>query len=81
MKIGKCRSCGAEIIWAYMLPGKKAAPIDAAATYDGNIVLRDHGSSVVAHILAPGDHRSDNEPTYTSHFATCPDADEWRTRG
>ena len=43
---GRCRSCGAEILWCLTAAGKKA-PIDR----DGR-----------------------------SHFATCPDAAEWRRR-
>lgn len=80
MSVAKCRSCGADIVWAYMMPGGKAAPIDAVSTPNGNVVLRNSRGvvGIVGHVLAPGDHRSDTEPTYTSHFATCPDADEWR---
>lgn len=43
---GRCRSCGAEVLWCRTPAGKKA-PIDRQGT---------------------------------SHFATCPQADQWRKR-
>lgn len=39
MNIGKCRSCGASLIWCETATGKKM-PIDAESSEDGNVQLR-----------------------------------------
>lgn len=67
-KTTTCRSCGAEIIWAWTSAGRRM-PVDAKPEI--RIVLR------------PGDPpsagpRAGTIATHTSHFATCPDAGRWR---
>lgn len=67
-----CRSCGASIFWALTFKGKRM-PIDSEMVPDGNIVVEDGVAYVqtadTAQLLA-----------YKSHYATCPQADEWRKK-
>ncbi len=65
-----CRSCGARIVWAKTSTGK-AIPVDADPVEHGNIVLSSGG---VAEVGPAG------SGTHVSHFATCPERDEWRKR-
>jgi hypothetical protein len=80
-----CRSCKAPIFWA-LTPNGRRIPLDAEPVDGGNIVLDDPAAE------APTDPRTarvvgkeaqpnlfgDDGPRYTSHFATCPDADSHR---
>ena len=74
-----CKSCGAPVVWTVTHNGK-AMPVDADPVENGNIVLRRDGETVVAEY--PGrEHPSLFEaprPRYVSHFATCPERDQWR---
>lgn len=79
----KCRSCGAEIIWAITTRGKRI-PLNAEPTMKGNMVIVDdvialeHGMSTpplaraVSPMLEPGQVR------YLPHHAVCPEANRWR---
>jgi len=80
----QCRSCKAPIIWATTTNGKRmtinAAPVDA-----GNIrlVYRRGDNTPIAHVVAKAErvNYGTDQAWYTSHFASCPDADTWRKRG
>lgn len=74
-----CRSCDAPILWA-KTPGDRPIPLDATPVPDGNVELiherLGQAPLAIVHGQAPflaGD-------LYLPHFATCPNADEWRTR-
>lgn len=78
--MSRCRSCGAEIVWAITDHGRKM-PLDAKP-YEG-------GSSNGLFVLLPDAERApsaiavppaayEGEELHTSHFATCPDAESWR---
>ncbi len=68
-----CRSCGAPIIWAKTEKGK-AMPLDAEPAQTGTLWL-------FAGVVQTGDQPpAVNGPTYTSHFATCPQAGKWRKK-
>lgn len=77
----KCRSCGAEIQFALTKSGKDAPfERDAAGLY----VIRD-GEAVYLGTpdeqpkqLELGVKPAEPEPRFTSHFATCRQAKEWR---
>lgn len=80
----RCRSCGAPIIWAQTVNGK-AMPIDAEPVPDGNVLLTGRRVETRRGTLAPecrveGDTPMfpDGADRYMSHFATCPQADQWR---
>lgn len=79
----KCRSCSAPVFFA---ASRSAAnhPFDAEPSEAGNVrVIPAPGGGFRAVVLS-GDRldtaRERGMPLYTSHFATCPDADTWRTK-
>lgn len=81
MTITACRSCNARIVWARTAFNGTPIPIDVSPVDEGNILLEEKDSGrLVALVLPPGDERIISETTYTSHFATCPDSDQWRRR-
>ena len=75
----ECRSCRAPIEWKKTLSGK-SIPLDLEPVPDGNIVLTDGD---VAETLGPLELEllDPDRARYVSHFATCPDADQWRGGG
>lgn len=76
---GHCRSCGAPIKWVLTTTGKNM-PLDPIPTVDGNCWVErwDHGVPVVQ--VTSGFVPGRIPMRYTSHFASCPNADEWRKR-
>jgi hypothetical protein len=71
--MSKCKSCGAEIIWA-KTPTGKSMPLDAEPHPRGNIVLDANGCTGP---VRPGDV-PDLSVRYLSHFVTCPEANQHR---
>lgn len=51
-------------------------PVDIEPTDDGNIVLANVDGTLTALVVSERDKR----PHYRAHFATCPDAADWRRR-
>jgi hypothetical protein len=78
-RIEHCRSCNAPIVWA-VTNGGKGMPVDAEPVDDGHVELRPstHGRGVIATVLEA--EALFAGPLRKSHFATCPDADGWRSR-
>jgi len=84
-----CRSCGAPVLWALNGATKRGEPLDAEPRDDGNIEIVAHteidGRRVpVAHHLTKDErdqHSLIARHRYVSHFATCPNANDWRKRG
>jgi hypothetical protein len=78
---GKCRSCGADVLWVQWRSGKRM-PVDAVPDMrpppkGGTLVLFvSHGKLFVHTYDAVADGPKRNR--FTSHFATCPEAGEWR---
>lgn len=70
----RCRSCGAAIIWALTGAGKRIPLDDDPAAEGGRYRLEPDGVAVYVAVPLAG------EPLYVSHFATCPDARDWRHR-
>jgi len=66
--MGKCRSCGKELIWASTAAGKKM-PLEACSLAEGNLRIDQHGIARVGKV---------GTGPYRSHFATCPNAADWR---
>lgn len=64
---GTCRSCGAAIVWAETVRGKRM-PLDAEY-----LVLRTQGSPIEGRVVEYVDSAS-------SHFSTCPQAKSWSRR-
>jgi hypothetical protein len=74
---GKCRSCKAPIVWAWTVQGKKSPfEIDPKGLF-----IIENGTA--RHIGPPPAQlelgaKPDERQRYTSHFAACPQAGEWR---
>jgi hypothetical protein len=84
MRVSTCKSCGARIIWARTSLGAKM-PIDQLATSDGNAVVvgRVLGESTPIVVVLTRDslaraREQGDLLLYRSHFASCPDAEQWR---
>jgi len=69
-RMSTCRSCEAEITWIKIRPSMKSHPVDAMPKKV--IVLGD--------VISGGSPVGKMVDGYTSHFATCPNADDWRNR-
>lgn len=67
--MSRCRSCGAEIIWAVTASGRNM-PVDAAPSDDGTITVTQVGGKNRAEVSGPP-NLLDDRPRHTSHFATC----------
>lgn len=77
----ECRSCNASVLWAEWESGKRM-PVDAQPNSAfGNLVLSIRGGNTL--IVAKFDplKHGDSRNRYTSHFATCPEARDWRREG
>lgn len=72
----RCRSCQAPIRWAVTGANRKPIPLDLEPTDDGNVELVDGYAKTwgTSHDWPAGVDR------YRSHYASCPDAGEWRKR-
>lgn len=80
----KCRSCRQDVLWAEWPSGKRM-PVDAVPDMrpppkGGALVLSlrggGHGQLLVEK-YDPAKHDKKRN-RYTSHFATCPQGDDWR---
>lgn len=83
MTAAACRTCGEPLEWAVTAGGKRM-PVDYDPHPEGNVLLRRRSDgSLTADVLAGErlDHaRSLNATLWRSHFATCAQAELWRTR-
>lgn len=81
MNVKACRSCKRAIIWTRTHKGKRM-PVDADPREDGNIVLREDPTGRVIAEYPGKEHATlfndDRRPRYVSHFATCPERNDWR---
>lgn len=68
----RCRSCGAVIVWAKTLAGNRA-PFDATPSPVGTHAIVDERA-------VPRSSAEAGAPLHVSHFATCPQAGQWRGR-
>ena len=70
-----CRSCNAPIEWGTSDTTGKPIPLDLAPSPTGNL------SIVNGRVRAYGsDDARVHRERRVSHFATCPDAADWRNR-
>lgn len=81
--MSKCRSCGKEIIWIKMTSGK-SMPCDSEkisftlahpSDKDALVLVEPSGKITKGHFDPNGEKIG-----YTSHFATCPNADKHRKK-
>lgn len=81
----RCRSCGAEILWMKWPRSGKPMPVDAVADMrepekgGGKIVLtlKRELNELHGEVFNPKLHDAKRN-RYTSHFATCPNANQHR---
>lgn len=75
MQQSKCRSCDASIVWATVAESGKRMPLDAEPDPTGLVgIISEQPVKIVVH----GQATLDDGVRYTSHFATCPDHNDWR---
>ena len=80
--MSKCKSCGAEIRWVETEGGKRM-PLDMVADADGNMTIdqrrdmEDHATAIDVGVPV-GLFTDMAAPRYVPHFATCPQAGDWR---
>lgn len=67
--MSRCRTCDAPVLWV-STPTGKAMPLDLEPDPEGRFVV-EGGVAYPVGLFSEG-------PRYTSHFATCPQADEHR---
>lgn len=70
--MSQCRSCGMPIEWVYTKSGTRMPVTEAEA---GNVVVETGlFGEPEARVVKPG------KGTHVSHFANCPQANDWRRR-
>ena len=84
----KCEACGAPIVWRPSESTGKRAPINAEPDPNGNImVVRQTGAyrvltkAMLAEMEGSLFEKATRNDRYTNHFATCPQADKFKSRG
>lgn len=81
-----CRSCGAEIIWVESATTHRNMPVDVEPSEQGNIRLKRRAPEIppLAYVIGSTFDlawlRQENVGLHTSHFVTCPQAPDWRSR-
>jgi len=75
MNTAACKSCGARIIWVVSAASGKRMPVNEKPDLDGNLMIDAEGK---AHVIDP--KKPVATLTYTSHFATCPEAAQWKKK-
>jgi hypothetical protein len=74
--MSSCRACRAPLFWA-TTPRGKNIPLDPQPTLDGNVEIVEGEAVVLAGVHLDAARRAGAQ-LYTSHFATCPHASEFR---
>ena len=82
-----CKSCRAIVVWSVTLAGKRM-PLDHAPSPDGRFfvfVPDDPREPLQCANVSERSERAEearytDRPRYTSHFATCPNAEEHRRK-
>ena len=80
--VSRCKSpgCNAPILWTVTAKTGKPMPVDETPKPDGEFFLEERGRDLVAHHVNSkhGLHVTIKTDRFTSHFATCPNAAEFR---
>lgn len=82
MKLTSCKACGARIFFAATATSERM-PIDHLPSRDGNLSVTFTAPLPTAVVVTPGQAagmRAAGLQLYRSHFAQCPNADEYRRR-
>lgn len=80
--MSQCRSCGAEVLWVKVVPMGRLMPVDAEPKEAGNMRMLGERNAVakVLNKVDLQDARNASEKLYASHFATCPNAKQHRSK-
>lgn len=79
-RVHTCRICAAPIVWAVNERTRRAMPVDADPSPRGTVRLIDRGPGLKpAFQVVPYEERG-HDDLHTSHFATCPQAGQWRSQ-
>lgn len=73
-----CRSCGGPIVFARSRATGKTMPFEADQMRGEWVLV--NGEAIHEGAPPRGDTPGDPVPRYTSHFATCPQAGQWRRK-
>jgi hypothetical protein len=72
-----CRGCGAAMVWCSSTKGG-TVPLDPRPVSDGNLVFEPGAEMPTVRYLRRGDIVPAGTARYRSHFATCPEAQQFR---
>lgn len=78
MKTSPCRKCGAPMVWVTMDPSGKKNPLDPEPTTAGRVVFIGDPESQNPRARSLKKGEAATSETFVSHFATCPNADEFK---
>lgn len=83
-KVTRCRGCRERIFFALTRDGRNI-PVDERPAVDGNLAIAPVSRGKVPHaeVVRPAQAdgmRAAGVPTFRSHWATCPKADQFRYR-
>ena len=76
--VAYCRSCGRTVLWVTLTPSGKRTPLDAEPTPAGTVIITDTAPPTGRVLTKPEVGSHPGVPRYVSHFATCPQAKQWR---
>lgn len=76
---GRCRSCGAPVLWRAHERTNRLAPIDAHPDLEGPIELLE-GDRYRVLLAAERTGSFPDRPRFTNHWQTCPDREAWKAR-
>jgi hypothetical protein len=79
MKEQHCQACGTAILWVYTERGARM-PVDAAPTADGNIQVVADKCYVIPKTRLEALSDDDKAGLRKSHFATCPEAERFKSK-
>lgn len=74
---GRCRSCGAAILWTKTAATGATIPLDAEPSKDGNMVIIEGKAHINRGSMFEPIWKG---PRYKAHFATCPNAKKHRRK-
>lgn len=82
LQLSHCRSCGASIYWLKNDTTGRPAPIDARPDSSGPVIITVEGKQLRYHVLHADELAAGVEVSrYQPHYATCPQAEVWRSKG
>jgi hypothetical protein len=73
-----CRTCNRPVIWA-VTERARTMPVDALPVKDGDIQLVQGDAGLPTARVLKVAERFGKKNLRTSHFATCPQAERWRS--